>query len=329
MPVDTRLSFIEGPAALRTDEFCKAVHDGLIHEPKWLPSRFFYDRLGSELFEQITTLHEYYPTGCEAEILANHAEGIAERAGQEVSVVEFGSGSSTKTRRLISAILAKQSELSYVTIDISRDFLRESAEALLADYPRLNVTAIAAEYTQAIKMLPQSDTPRLILFLGSSLGNFIDEEAIKFLRAVQEVMSPQDTLLVGVDLEKDRSILHLAYNDPQGVTAAFNLNLLARINRELHGNFVTERFQHLAVYDEAEHRIEMRLISDGEQHVHIDDLDTNYHFADQEYIVTEWSHKYTRASFQALAAAAGLKIVGEWKDRRGWFSEFLLQGEPR
>jgi L-histidine Nalpha-methyltransferase len=325
--VDTRLRFIEGLSALKSDEFCQAVHDGLRHEPKWLPSRFFYDRRGSELFELITSLPEYYPTRCEAEILRDNAESIVELAGPQLSIVEFGSGSSAKTRTLISAAIDRQGALQYVTIDISRDFLRQSAEALLAEYPPLCVTAIAAEYSQAMSLTPRSDHPMLILFLGSSIGNFVDEEAIKFLRSIRQGMSRDDALLVGADLEKDREVLRLAYNDPQGVTAEFNRNLLARINRELHGQFVLEQFEHLALYDEDEHRIEMRLISKGDQQVRIDDLETTYDFADREHIVTEWSHKYARRSFERLAKAAGLRIVGEWLDRRGWFAEFLLRKE--
>ena len=221
----------------------------------------------------------------------------------------------------------RQDSLRYVTIDISRDFLKQSAEALLADYSGLSVTAIAAEYSQGIQMLPRSDHPRLILFLGSSIGNFVDEEAIKFLCSIRQEMSPQDALLVGVDLEKDREVLRLAYNDPQGVTAEFNRNLLVRINRELAANFIPSTFRHLAIYDESEHRIEMRLISEGPQQAYVGSLETEYPFKDQEFIVTEWSHKYTRASFELLAKAAGLRIVGEWTDSKGWFAEFLLRSE--
>jgi dimethylhistidine N-methyltransferase len=322
---DPRLLFIESPLKRKQDDFCQAVFDGLHHDPKWLPSRFFYDRAGSELFERITELAEYYPTRCEQEILTVHALEIVANLGDQLSIVEFGSGSSTKTRTLIEAALATQPDLSYVTVDISRDFLRESAMNLLEDYRGLSVCAVAAEYSEAIALLPESDDARLILFLGSNIGNFCEKEGTDFLASIRKRMSRDDRLLVGVDLEKDRKVLDLAYNDPEGVTAEFNKNLLARINRELGGNFVLDQFRHTAPYDEEEHRIEMRLVSSCDQTVRISDLEEDHSFVDGEYIVTEWSHKYTRESFEAIAGNAGLEIVQEWRDSEGWFAEFLVR----
>jgi L-histidine N-alpha-methyltransferase len=325
MPVDTRFSFIEGSSSLSLNDFRKAVDEGLHNTPKTLPSRYFYDHAGSQLFEKITELPEYYPTALEAEILAKNAEDIVKEAGKNISVIEFGSGSSVKTRTLISAILAAQKELHYVTIDISGDFLRETAQTLLDDFPALSVTAIGSEYRQALSKLPPADGPRLFVFLGSSLGNFPKREAIHFLTSLRLKMTDQDAFLIGVDQVKDRDVLLLAYNDPAGVTAEFNLNLLARINRELGGHFELHTFIHNAVWDSKHDRIEMRLMSDRKQKVAIDDLKAKFKFDIAEYIVTEWSHKYTRDTFGELAKAAGLQIVGEWSDPKKWFCEFLLR----
>ncbi len=322
--MDTRLELIEGLTARKPDDFCAAVHDGLSQCPKELPSRFFYDQRGSELFEQITALPEYYPTRCEAEILRRNSAAILTNMGPDASIVEFGSGSSAKTRMLLSAALARQNELWYVPVDISRTFLLDSAEALLSEYQNLRITAVAAEYNEAVELLPPAKGPRLILFLGSNIGNLVDEVAIRFLSEVRDRMSETDRLLVGADLVKDRQVLRLAYNDPSGVTAEFNKNLLVRINRDLHGNFDPDSFRHEAIYDEAESRIEMRLISTRNQQVRIADLETAYPFEPDEPIVTEWSHKYTRESFSRLARSASLEICAEWNDEKHWFSEFLL-----
>lgn len=322
--IDTRLVFIEGRSSLGPGEFRQAVREGLDHVPKWLPSRFFYDRAGSELFERITELTEYYPTRCESEILAERSAEIVSALGPRLSIVEFGSGSSLKTRKLLASALQGQADLSYVTIDISRDFLRDAARNLLADFPGLSVCAVAAEYSQAVELLPTSPDPRLILFLGSNIGNFCIREGTDFLSLIRSRMAPADRLLVGVDLEKSREVLHLAYNDPAGITAEFNRNLLRRINRELGGEFDPGRFEHIAPYDEGEHRIEMRLVSLGRQTVRVNALDASYEFEDGEFIVTEWSHKYTRGAFERIAREAGLRIDREWTDSKNWFAEFLL-----
>lgn len=307
---------------------CDAVYQGLSATPKTLPPRLFYDRAGSELFEAITELPEYYPTRTEAALLEAHAEGIVRAVGEEVTLVEFGSGSSRKTRLLIEAALLRQEALQYVPIDISRAFLRDSAEALLAEYPALTVTALAGEYFDAALAMPPAAGPRLILFLGSNIGNLPHAEATRFLARVRAGMSPHDRLLVGTDLVKDAAVLEAAYDDAQGVTARFNLNLLARINCELGGAFDLARFRHAAPWDAVAERIEMRLVSLGDQRVRVDDLDTEFTFADGEAIVTEWSQKYTPESFAALCAPAGLEIVGSWTDDRSWFAEWLLRPLP-
>jgi L-histidine N-alpha-methyltransferase len=319
------LELIEGLSARKPDDFCAAVHDGLSKCPKELPSRFFYDQRGSELFELITALPEYYPTRYEAGILQMHAAEIIASMGAGVSIVEFGSGSSAKTRMLLSAAISRQYDLWYIPIDISRTFLLESSEVLLSEYPSLRITAVASEYDEARELLPPPCGPRLILFLSSNIGNFVREVAIRFLSDIRAAMGPEDRLLIGADMVKDRKVLHLAYNDPAGVTAEFNRNLLGRINRELHGNFQTEEFRHEAPYSEEEQRIEMRLISTRRQEARVQDLETTYRFEKEEPIITEWSHKYTRESFGSLACAAGLRVAMEWTTANEWFSEFLLE----
>lgn len=303
---------------------CEAVFRGLSGSPKTLPPRLFYDHIGSQIFEAITDLPEYYPTRTEAAILEAHADEIVAAAGEGVTLLEFGSGSSRKTRLLIEAALRRQARLEYVPIDISRTFLRESSEALLSGYPGLSVTALSGEYFDAALAMPATDGPRLILFLGSNIGNLAHDEAVSFLSRVRAGMCPDDRLLVGTDLVKDAAVLEAAYDDAQGVTARFNLNLLERINREIGGHFDTACFRHVAPWDPIAGRIEMRLISLGDQRVRIDDLETTFEFADGEAIVTEWSQKYTREGFESICAAAHLRVGASWQDDRRWFAEWLL-----
>lgn len=301
------------------------MREGLGAQPKSLPTQFLYDRRGSELFEQITELPEYYPTRTERSILEGHADEIVEAAGPGAAIIEFGSGSSVKTRLLIEAALRRHGSLRYLPIDISFDFLKSSSQTLLSDYPGLRITALGAEYFDAAEALPGHDGPRLILFLGSNIGNLTREEAVEFLGRVRRNMLPQDRMLVGIDLIKDPNVLVAAYNDRKGVTAEFNRNLLRRINRELDGHFVEGCFRHSAPYDEQEQRIEMRLYSIGDQHVRVDALDQTFDFADGEYIHTEWSHKYTPETFANLCAPAGLRIDHLWTDQRHWFGLALLR----
>lgn len=322
--LEQRLHFVEVRGETRHTPFCRAVDDGLQGRPKSIPTHFLYDHQGSELFEQITELPEYYPTRQERSILDRHACEIIEAAGQNVAMVEFGSGSSAKTRLLIEACLRAQSRLHYAPIDISVDFLRSTAGDLLHRYPSLDITALGGEYFDAVAALPPHDGPRLILFLGSNIGNLTHEEAVDFLTRIRRQMNTTDRLLVGVDLVKERSVLEAAYNDAQGVTAAFNRNLLHRVNRELDGHFDVSCFHHHAPYHEAEQRIEMRLYASGHQQVAIDAVGKVYDFHDGEYIHTEWSHKYTPEGFAALVAPAGLQTVHRWVDDRDWFALTML-----
>jgi len=303
------------------------VREGLDQTPKSIPTHFLYDQVGSELFEQITQLPEYYPTRTERSILETHAGEIVEAAGEGLTIIEFGSGSSVKTRLLIEAALQRQPELRYMPIDISFDFLKSSSQVLLGDYERLEITAIGGEYFDAANALPETEGPRLVLFLGSNIGNLTREEAVDFLTRISRRLHPEDRLLVGIDLVKDPAKLIAAYNDGQGVTAEFNRNMLRRINRELDGHFSVDCFEHRAPYDEREARIEMRLYSRGRQSVEIEAIGKTYEFEDGEYIHTEWSHKYTPHTFGALCAPAGLHIEHLWTDEREWFGLAMLKAK--
>ena len=324
---DSRLQYIEVPPTIRALPFCAVVAEGLSASQKWLPCRFFYDRCGSELFERICALPEYYLTRTEHAILERFAGEIVAAAGQEVAVVEFGSGSSVKTRLLLEAALRRRPQLHYSPIDISADFLRSSALALLNDFPGLRVTAIAAEYHDGIAVLPDVGLPRLILFLGSSIGNFTHEEARAFLTHVRESMRPEDRLLIGIDLVKARQCIEAAYNDSQGVTAAFNRNLLTRINRELGADIQVDAFAHSAPFVEAESRIEMHLVCGRSHRAYVDAVEMTFQFHQGEIVHTENSHKYSLGAFAALCHSAGLSVHRRWTDDSEWFALLLVGPE--
>lgn len=319
-----RLCFVDTHHQPVTSDFPRAVAEGLSRPQKTLPCRYFYDVHGSALFEKICDLPEYYITRTEASILYQYAPEIVAALSNETVLVEFGSGSSCKTRFLLDAILKQQSALHYTSIDISRDFLRESAKALLSDYPQLKVTALAAEYHTAIECLPPSKMPRLFLFLGSNLGNFETAQAMEFLQLLRGAMQPYDRLLLGVDLVKERETLEAAYDDAQGVTAAFNKNLLARINCELDADFDLAQFVHAAWFNAEHSRIEMHLVSKKTQSVQIKALGQTFAFGQGESIHTENSHKYTRRSIAELCTQTGLAIQESWTDSEQRFAALLI-----
>lgn len=307
----------------------QAVVEGLSSSPQSLPCRFFYDDAGSALFEQICSLPEYYPTRTERSILERHADEMIRAAAgdRSLTLIELGSGSSVKTRLLIEAALRRQIGLHYVPIDISGEFLRASAAQLMGDYPPLSVTALAAEYHDALASLPPhgDDSPRLFLFLGSNIGNFCPATAADLLTDLRRSMAVQDRLLVGVDMVKDTAVLESAYNDASGVTAAFNKNLLSRINRELGADFDLNLWSHRAPWNGERSRIEMWLVSTCDQIVTLPDENLFFAFRQGEAIHTENSHKYTPHSFQALCTEAGLAIEERWTDPKGWFASFLVR----
>ncbi len=319
-----RLTFIETGSAVQ-DDFARAVKNGLEGERKRLPCRYLYDANGSELFEAICETPEYYLSRAESEILGAHAAELAARFPSGAGLVELGSGSSRKTRLLVEALLARHGQLHYWPIDISPSMLQKSARALLTDYPGLTVTAVAAEYRAGLRALDgHSGGARLVLWLGSNLGNFDRSEAARFLQRLRAGMRPEDRLLVGIDLRKERSMLERAYDDSRGATARFNLNLLERINRELDGDFDLEHFRHRAVYkDEAGH-VELSLVSTRAQTVAVAAIDLEIHFCEGESIETERSYKYSPDEIHALARTGGFALEQQWLDAQSRFSLNLL-----
>jgi dimethylhistidine N-methyltransferase len=317
-----RLTIIEAgdSSGEASDAFAMAVRSGLQSEPKSLPCRYFYDDQGSRLFEQICELPEYYPTRTEDAILRDHADAMVEGWGADPVMVELGSGSSSKTRRLISAAIRAYGRLHYVPIDVSKSILEESAEALVRGFPRLRVTGYAANYRDALEgVFEQFERPKLFAFLGSSLGNYEADEAVDLLAILARGMDPSDRLLLGTDLDKAPAILEAAYDDAQGVTAQFNLNLLARINRELGGRFSLDLFRHEARYIAGLRRVEMHLISLVDQDVFIPGAGLTAQLALGESIHTENSHKYTPELLRTLAERAGFEEEAAWTDAREWF----------
>lgn len=319
-----RFHLIAMPASSRRTAFARDVAAGLTASPKRLSCCYFYDREGSRLFEAICELPEYYLTRAEASILRTHAADIAARVAADTILVELGSGNADKTRLLIEAFLGRHQQplrrLRYVPMDICRTVLEESSLELLRAYPRLDILAVAAEYREGLQHLrTEAGQPKLILWLGSNIGNFEHADAARFLRQVRGTMNPADRLLVGIDLRKDRAVLEAAYDDAQGVTAEFNRNLLARINRDLGGNFDPRKFRHHARYDETAGRVEIYLVSTCEQRVRIGPA-LEVEFAAGEAVHTENSYKYDFAEIDALAQAAILRSEQRWLDSEGRFS---------
>jgi dimethylhistidine N-methyltransferase len=302
-------------------EFAAAVVEGLSSPRKTLPCRYFYDERGSELFERITELDEYYPTRVEASILAERAGEIASRAAPGTVLVEFGSGSSRKTEILIGRM---PDLAAYVAIDVSISALDDARARLAKRFPRLRVISIVGDFHAPLD-LPASlaDAPRLGFFPGSTIGNLTHVEARSLLTHFADRLGSGSRLVVGVDLKKDVRRLLAAYDDAEGVTAAFNLNLLTRVNRELGADFDTRAFNHAAYFDETEGRIEMRLVSTRPQTVHI--FGKAFSFAPGEFIHTENSYKYTLEQFQALAGRAGWDTLASWRDPDLLFSVHELE----
>lgn len=301
------------------------VRRGLSSQPKRFLPKYFYDQLGSQLFEAICLLPEYYLTRAENEILENYADEIVSTLDGNTTLLEMGSGSASKTRLIIEALLRKQSELLFIPVDISASALDSSSRILLQSYPQLRIEAYAGDYFAGLSELKKKPRARtLALFLGSNISNFESEEALRFLRAMREVLHEGDALLLGADLKKDKQILEAAYNDALGVTAAFNLNVLARINRELRANFDLRSFRHLAFYNESLGRIEIYIESLRDQKVSIAELDMEVEFSEGEQIHTENSHKYDLNDIAKLAADTGFVHQRTWLDQQERFSSNLL-----
>ena len=304
-----------------TDDFRAEVISGLGRRQKAIPSKFFYDERGSRLFEQICTLDEYYPTRAEIAILRRLPRSIAAHLPERAVVVEFGTGSCIKVRLLLDALT---DPVAYVPIDISRQHLLEAARRIAADYPSLHVCAICADFAGPLAVPPGVPPgSRIGFFPGSTIGNFTPHEARALLRRIAMTLGSGALFLVGVDLKKDENLLHAAYNDSQGVTAAFNLNLLQRINTELGADFNTARFAHQAFYNPDEGRIEMHLVSREQQTVHVNGH--TFSFRQGETIHTENAYKYAAAEFRQLASGSGFIPLSMASDRSGLFSLHCLK----
>src|SRR5947209_4509996 len=307
--------------AAASDSFADHVIAGLGEEQKWLSAKYFYDAAGSALFEQITDLPEYYPTRTELKILRGHAREMSGYIPLSAALVEFGTGSTRKARILIDA--APQLA-AYVPVDISAEFLQQEAAAVRRDVPWIAVLPVAADFTRDFDLPPQIRArPRVGFFPGSTIGNFEPEDAAEFLRQAGRILGHGATMIVGVDRIKDERVLNAAYDDAWGVTAKFNLNVLARMNRELGGNFDLSAFRHRAFYNAENHRIEMHLESLKEQSVAV--AGRSFEFRKGETIHTENSYKYTVVSFRALAEVAGWRPVATWTDENEYFAVYALK----
>jgi dimethylhistidine N-methyltransferase len=300
-----------------SNSFLADVLAGLARPQKTLPPKYFYDARGCELFEKICELPEYYPTRTELAIMGEHAGAMAKFLGPDCQLIEFGSGSSRKTRILIEQL---QPPL-YVPIDIADAAMRAAAAGLARAFPWLNITGVCADYTKPLTLPEFTGVPirrKAVYFPGSTIGNFTPQEAIEFLRLARRMVGPGGALLIGVDLKKDKKVLDAAYDDAAGVTAAFNLNLLQRINRELGGDFELRRFRHKAFFDENNSWVEMHIESVAAQFAHVGGA--RFRFSTGETIHTEISCKYSVEEFQALAHRGGFEPVETWIDAANLFS---------
>jgi dimethylhistidine N-methyltransferase len=302
--------------------FLRDVLEGLSRSPKWIPCKYLYDARGSRLFDEICTLPEYYPTRTELAILALKVPQMARGIGPSARIVELGAGSGEKTHLLLEAL---DEPAAYLPIDISKTALEAGARRAASNFEQLEVLPVLADYTEPVD-LPEPTCPwqtTVAYFPGSTIGNFEPEQAGRFLERIAAMVGDGGGLLIGVDLVKDRAILERAYNDEAGVTAAFNLNLLERINRELGADFDVDGFKHRAVWNDAASRIEMHLVSTHDQRVEL--AGHTIGFEAGEHIVTEHSYKYEPDDFEQLAARAGFEPRSVWTDTKAWFSVWYLE----
>ncbi len=304
------------------------VLDGLTRPFKELPPKYLYDADGSRLFDLICELPEYYPTRAERAILAAHATDLVDATGA-AELVELGSGTPTKTRLLLDAMRAADTLARYVPVDVSESVLAASAEQLVEDYPGLRVEAVLGDFERHLAAVPPPEGPRIVAFLGGTIGNFLPGSRRRFLRDLARVLRPQDRLLLGTDLVKDPAVLEAAYDDAQGVTAAFNKNILRVLNRDLEADFDVDAFEHVAFFDREREWIEMRLRAHSRQVVHLPTLGLTVHFAQREEMRTEISAKFTRARLEADLAAAGLRLETLLTDPQDLFALSLIGATTR
>jgi L-histidine Nalpha-methyltransferase len=316
------------------EEFANDVARCLASKNKYISPKYLYDKVGSQLFEQICLQPEYYLTRTETSILNKHAPLISKLAGSNIKIIELGSGSSSKTAILLSHFSSQKKRIYYFPIDISSSILIESERKLKSQFPNASIIGIRSDYETGIdraaaecmaignnKNIPHT---KLVLFLGSSIGNFELIEAQSLLRSVREKLHTNDFLLIGFDLQKDKAVLNAAYNDKAGMTSKFNLNLLARINRELGGNFELGKFEHCAFYSHERHRIEMHLVSKTDQQLYIGTLGKTFAIRKGESIHTENSYKYSLSQIAALAENCGFTIEKNFTDEKRWFDLALF-----
>ncbi|HEY0143921.1 MAG TPA: L-histidine N(alpha)-methyltransferase [Thermoanaerobaculia bacterium] len=314
-----QLITLDSPASTFADD----VRRGLGASPKSLPPRWFYDSVGSALFDAICNLPEYYVTRAETKILTTNAAAIAKAFGTPARIVELGSGTARKTRLLLDQL----EDIEYVPVDVDAETLSRTGRDLLGEYPSIRITAVCSDFMQPsrpMNALPPVSGRTIVLFLGSTIGNLDPGPARAMLRDLRASLQEEDSLFLGADLRKSRAVLEAAYDDALGVTAAFNRNVLQRINRELGGQFDLSAFTHRAFYDEILGRIEMHLVSTREQRVFIAAIEETIAFAKDETIHTESSHKYDRATLEALASDSGFAIEAWWSDVEERFADLLL-----
>ncbi len=308
------------------EQFALDVLMGLSTTRRSLPSKYFYDAEGSRLFQKITSLDEYYPTRCEVEILRQHREEMVDLlAGRPTTIVELGAGDGTKTRILLEAFAGRSLDVEYVPVDISRDALEWLVEALGEELPDVPTRGLVSEYFDALRWLNLEDSGRrkLVLMLGSNIGNFNPAQTRVFMRTLWNACNPGDLVLTGFDLKKDIDVMLAAYNDHEGVTREFNLNLLRRINRELDGDFNPAGFQHYGTYNVFSGAMESYLVSLRRQEVSIGALNKSFTFDPWEPILVEYSFKFLASDIDDLARETGFRPVGAWQDERGWFTDAL------
>ncbi len=313
------------PQLLTISPIANDVWQGLTASPKYLPAKLFYDEVGSQLFEQITELPEYYLTRTERSILEQYAGEILEAAGASLTLVELGAGTAAKTCVLIEELLQRQPRALFYPIDVSPTALDEAVHQLGRRFPLLRVNPIVADYTAGVPALSRILGRKLVLYIGSSIGNFEPPQAIRLLRRIRQTLRPGDALLLGADFAKSPKILLPAYDDAQGVTAAFNRNILARLNRELEADFVPEAFEHVAVWNRRCSRMEIYLESTTAQTVFLPALDLDVSFQSGERIHTENSYKYTQAMIESILRESGFALEHSWSDRKQWFGVHLAR----
>ena len=310
---------------LNTSPIALDVRRGLTASPKYLTCKLFYDEIGSQLFEQITELPEYYLTRTERSILVQYAGEILEQAGSPLTLVELGAGTATKTSILIEELLQRQNRVLFYPIDVSPSALDEAVRQLGTQFPSLRVNPVVADYTGGVTALSRITGRKLVLYIGSSIGNFEPDRSIRVLRRIRQSLRPGDALLLGADFAKSSKILLPAYNDSQGITAEFNKNVLARLNRELEADFDLDAFRHVALWNRRCSRMEIYLESMATQSVFIPAIDLDVSFQRGERIHTENSYKYTDAMIESILRESGFTPEHSWSDRKKWFGVHLAR----